>query len=353
MRMMAEQFHISGRPMECRPQDGGRIHVSFRLNTDAGRSYLLQKINRRVFADVDGLMENIAAVTAHLRRKGQKTLAIVPARDGRLYYEDAESCAWRMYEFVEAGHCPEASAGPAEIFACGQAYGAFLEAMSDFPAESLSVTIPDFHNTPRRYRVFRAALAADPLGRAAGVREESEFLLRREKAAGQLQEALEAGLLPLRVCHGDTKINNVMLRAETREPLCVLDLDTVMPGLAAWDFGDGVRSGASEETAVGRRLNIESFEAFARGFLGACPCLTAAERESLVPGVKTMTLELALRYLTDYLLGSPYFGEKSPAQNLEKARGQMGLLLDMEEKSAAMEALLRQMFAGGEGSLHP
>lgn len=343
MKAIAEQFHMDGRRMDCRAHGEGHIHASFRVQTEDGKRYLLQRINRAVFADVDALMENIAAVTAHLRRKGRKTLNLVPTKAGGLFYVDKTGSAWRMYEFID-GLCLQKGEELEELFACGRAFGGFMEALGDFSAESLWVTIPDFHNTPMRCRAFREALAADPLGRAAGAKAEIEFALVREAEAGLLQQSLEQGALPLRVCHNDTKINNVMIHAETKEPLCVLDLDTVMPGLAAWDFGDAIRSAASVEAGEGQALSLEFFRAYTRGFLSACPGLTEAERDSLVPGARTMALECGLRYLTDYLLGSPYFGEQSPAQNLQKTRAQFSLLADMEAKTAAMEAMVRQEY---------
>lgn len=286
-------------------------------------------------------MENIAAVTAHLHRKGRRSLMLVPTRDGKLYYEDAAGKAWRMYEFLD-GLCLQNTQDPAQLWEAARAFGDFIHQLSDLPAEGLRVTIPDFHHTPRRYERLRGVLALDPLGRASGARKEIRFLLAREARAGELQRRLEAGELPCRICHNDTKLNNVLLDRENGKALCVLDLDTAMPGLAAWDFGDGVRSAAAQESSGGEtELNLELYEAYVRGFLAGCRSLTEAERQSLPLGAWTMTLELALRYLTDHLLGSPYFGERSAEQNLQKARRQLCLLADMEKKQEAMEGLLR------------
>lgn len=341
MKDVWEQFHIEGRPVFCRPYGQGHIHASFRLETDGGKSYLLQKINRAVFSDVDGLMKNIAAVTEHLRRKGRRSLTIVPARDRRLYYEDAAGQAWRMYEFVD-GLCLQNTQDPAQLWESARAFGDFIHRLSDLPAQELALTIPNFHHTPRRYEAFREALAADPLGRRASAGAEAEFLLAREARGGELQRRLEVGGLPCRICHNDTKLNNILLDKDSGKALCVLDLDTVMPGLAAWDFGDGVRSAAAVDGADGQtQLCLALYEAYLRGFLTGCPSLTVAERQSLPLGAWTMTLELALRYLTDYLLGAPYFGESDPVQNLQKARRQLSLLADMEKKQEAMERLLR------------
>ena len=341
MKEIAEQFQIRDRALSCRGHGEGHIHASFRVETGGGRSYLLQKINRSVFPDVDGLMENIAAVTEHLRRKGRKSLTVIPARDGRLYYEDGAGRAWRMYAFVD-GLCLQKTEEPTLLREAARAFGDFVYQLSDLPPDSLSVEIPDFHNTPRRYEAFRQTLAADPLGRRDKARREAEILLAREERAGALLRRRESGELPLRLCHNDTKLNNLLLDRESGKALCVLDLDTVMPGLTAWDFGDGVRSAAAGKGADGETgMSLVLYEAYLRGFLAGCPLLTEEERQSLPLGAWTMTLELALRYLTDYLLGSPYFGERAPAQNLEKARRQLALLADMEKKRAAMEDIRR------------
>ena len=227
-----------------------------------------------------------------------------------------------------------------------EAFGGFQRMLRGFPAETLHETIPNFHNTPDRYRKFRETLAADPLGRAREVRAEIAFFLRREEDGAALQRMRESGALPLRVTHNDTKLNNVMLDARTRRALCVIDLDTVMPGLAAYDFGDSIRFGAStgaeDERDLARiALDLGLYETFTRGFVRACGEMDAAERESLPFGAKIMTLECGLRFLTDYLDGDHYFSIARPAHNLDRARTQIRLVEDMERKWDAMQRIVR------------
>ena len=231
------------------------------------------------------------------------------------------------------------------------AFGGFQHTLADFPAGTLHETIPNFHNTPDRYRLFRAALASDRCGRAASVEKEIAFVLMREEQAGALQRMRESGELPLRVTHNDTKLNNVMLDAATHRPLCVIDLDTVMPGLAAYDFGDSIRFGAAtaaeDERDLSRvSMSLTRFAAFTRGFLCACPGLTPRERETLPLGAYTMTLECGMRFLTDYLDGDRYFAVAREGHNLDRARTQLALVADMERKREAMAAAVRACEAG-------
>ena len=209
--------------------------------------------------------------------------------------------------------------------------------LADFPAETLHETIPNFHNTPDRYRIFRETLAADPMGRAAGIQREIDFVLAREEEAGALQRMRESGELPLRVTHNDTKLNNVMLDSRTRKALCVIDLDTVMPGLVAFDFGDSIRFGAStgpeDERDLDRIwLDLSLYRRFTEGFIPACGILTPREIETLPLGAKVMTLECGLRFLTDYLDGDHYFGISRRSHNLDRARTQFKLVADTERR---------------------
>ena len=228
------------------------------------------------------------------------------------------------------------------------AFGSFQRQLADFPANELSETIPRFHDTPNRYRALRAAIEKDALGRAASCREEIEFALTREADAAVMINLLAAGELPLRVTHNDTKLNNVMLDAKTRKPLCVIDLDTVMPGLAANDFGDSIRFGANtgaedEKDLKKISLSLARYEAFARGFLEACgKALTPKEIETLPWGAKLMTLECGVRFLTDYLEGDTYFRIHRPGHNLDRARTQFALVADMEKKWAQMCDIVKE-----------
>ena len=221
----------------------------------------------------------------------------------------------------------------------------FQQQLNDFPAETLHETIPLFHNTPNRYKQLREALEKDPLGRAKDVQEEIAFAFAREEKAGQLVAMLEAGELPLRVTHNDTKLNNVMFRASDRTPLCIMDLDTTMPGLSAYDFGDAIRFGASTAAEDEKDLNLvrmdlELFRLFTKGYLEACPGLTPKEVEVLPLAAFTMTLECGIRFLTDYIDGDNYFSIHYPEQNLDRCHTQFKLVADMEKKWEKMEAIV-------------
>ena len=343
-------FHLllDGKPVSCQRYGCGHINRTYLVKTDAGRRYIFQRINSLVFPDIKGLMENIAAVTGFLAARVEEprgSLRLVPALDGAWVWVDGEGESWRVYDFIEDSLCLQQPERPEDLYESAVAFGCFQNQLSDFPADTLHETIKDFHNTPDRYRKFHLALEADALGRAAGVREEIDFALKREAAAGALQALREDGSLPLRVTHNDTKLNNVMLDAKTRKALCVIDLDTVMPGLAAYDFGDSIRFGAAtaaedEKNLDKMGLDMSLYETYARGYLHSCRSLTALEKETLPLGAKLMTLECGLRFLTDYLEGDRYFAIARPEHNLDRARTQFRLVADMEKKWDGMRALI-------------
>ncbi len=342
------QFALAGRVLSCKPHGQGHINRTYLAQTEGGRRYILQRISRAAFRDIPALMENVAAVTGYLSRRTEDPRAclhLVPTRSGGTWYRDGEGEYWRVYDFIEDSICLQAPETPADFVQSAVAFGGFQRQLQAFPAETLHETIPNFHNTPDRYRKFRAALQADALGRAAAVEPEIRFLLEREERAGTLQQLRQRGELPLRVTHNDTKLNNVMLDAASRKALCVIDLDTVMPGLVAYDFGDSIRFGAAtgpeDEKDLDRiRMSLPLYEAFARAFVPACGGLTAAERESLPLGAWTMTLECGLRFLTDYLEGDRYFAVARPEHNLDRARTQLKLAADMEEKWDEMKRII-------------
>ena len=342
------QFALAGRVLSCKPHGQGHINRTYLAQTEGGRRYILQRISRAAFRDIPALMENVAAVTGYLSRRMEDPRAclhLVPTRSGGTWYRDGEGEYWRVYDFIEDSICLQAPETPADFVQSAVAFGGFQRQLQAFPAEKLHETIPNFHNTPDRYRKFRAALQADALGRAAAVEPEIRFLLEREERAGTLQQLRQRGELPLRVTHNDTKLNNVMLDAASRKALCVIDLDTVMPGLVAYDFGDSIRFGAAtgpeDEKDLDRiRMSLPLYEAFARAFVPACGGLTAAERESLPLGAWTMTLECGLRFLTDYLEGDRYFAVARPEHNLDRARTQLKLAAYMEEKWDEMKRII-------------
>ena len=340
-------FRLEGEPVECRALGHGHINSTFKITTDRGRQYVLQRINRNVFRDPAALMDNGGAVTDFIRQHAGVTLHYLATREGKLYHQDGQGEYWRMYDFI-AGFCLDLPESAEDFYQSALAFGRFQELLAEFPAQTLRETIPNFHNTIDRYQKFRRAVEADSSNRLAMVGEEVEFFVEREERATWLQRMREAGELPLRVTHNDTTLNNVLLDPTTRKALCVLDLDTVMPGLSAYDFGDAIRSGAAtaaeDETDLTKmELDLNLFRAFTRGFLEAAVSLTDREVEVLPLGAYVMTLETAMRFLTDYLEGDVYYKTQYPDHNLIRARSQMKLLSDMERKMDEMERIVAEI----------
>ena len=343
----AYHFRLEGAPFSIERHGCGHINATYLVTTTAGRRYVLQRIGDAF--DVDALMKNIEAVTAFAAahtKDPRGVLKLVPALDGSSYYR-AEDGNYRVYEFVEGGFCLQAAESPEDFYESAVAFGSFLRMMAQFPAETLSEPIPNFHNTVDRYRIFRETLEKDPCGRAENARSEIAFALAREEEAGILQQMRESGALPLRVTHNDTKLNNVMLDAESRKALCVVDLDTVMPGLSAYDFGDAIRFGAAtaaeDETDLDKvTLDLDLFRVYTRGFLKACPMLTEKEIEMLPMGAKIITLENGVRFLTDYLDGDHYFAVERDAHNLIRSRTQFKLVTEMEQHWDEMVQIVKE-----------
>ena len=350
LQAVLKRFQLDSEPVACEKYGCGHINVTYLAVTDSGRRYILQKINESTFRDVAGLMDNITRVTEHLHRKlsePRSALTLIPTLCGSNYIQD-ETGAWRVYDFVENSLCLQQPETDADFYQSAVGFGNFQQQMGDFPAETLHETIPDFHNTPNRYRIFRETLERDPLGRAAGVSREIAFYLEREEEMATLQTLRGSGALPVRVTHNDTKLNNVLLDKDTRKALCVIDLDTVMPGLSLYDFGDSIRFGAAtapedEKNLDRMTMSLNRFRIFTEGFVKSCPGLTAAEMEYLPLGAKTMTLECGLRFLTDYIDGDHYFAIHRPDQNLDRTRTQMKLVRDMEAKWADMAGIVEQI----------
>ena len=349
MEQVLDLFRLNGRPVSCDPYGEGHINLTFLAVTDTGKRYILQRLSRAAFHDIPGLMGNVAAVTEFLAARSpdpRSSLHLIPTLDGRSFCRDSEGEFWRVYDFVEDSLCLQTPETPEDFYQSAVAFGQFQCRLRDFPAETLCETIPNFHNTPDRYRKFHLAVDADAAGRLSSVLPEVRFLLEREEKAGTLQRLREGGELPVRVTHNDTKLNNVMLDAVTRKALCVIDLDTVMPGLVAYDFGDSIRFGAStapeDEKDLSRvEMSLDLYETYARGFIPACGGLTAAELESLPLGAWTMTLENGLRFLTDYLEGDHYYHITRPEHNLDRCRTQLKLVSDIEQKWDPMTAIIR------------
>lgn len=342
-------FQLDGTPVSCEGYGSGHINSTFLIKTDAGQSYILQKINHHTFPDVQGLSENVAAVTEFLRAKcrdPRSVMTLVRTMDGapHICYKDEY---WRVYDYVDGTICLQQPETDEDFYQAAVGFGTFAQLLSDFPAEKLHETIPNFHNTPDRYRLFRKAIARDAAHRAAAVQPEIDFALAREAEMATIQNALAAGVIPLRVAHNDTKLNNVLLDAKTRKALCVVDLDTVMPGSSLYDFGDAIRYGAStaaeDERELSRvEMDLELFRVFTRGYVRACPNLTPRELELLPLGAKTMTMECGVRFLTDHLDGDKYFSVHREGQNLDRARTQFKLAADMEKKWDDMQRIVAE-----------
>jgi hypothetical protein len=324
--------------------------------------FLLQRINTHVFPDPAVLMENIERVTTHIAGKvpggGRRVLTLVRARDvrdgqggragqpGRALLADEDGQFWRMYRFIEGARSHDVVEDAVQAYEAARAFGEFQRMLADLPAPRLHETISDFHNTPKRLAALKRAVEEDALGRAEGAQREIGFALERESVTRLL---VEAGL-PERVTHNDTKINNVLLDERTGEGICVIDLETTMPGLAPFDFGDMVRTmscrAAEDERDLSLvRMEMEMFEALARGYLSAADFLLDLEKRMLVQAGRVITLEQGIRFLTDYLEGDTYFKVHRAGQNLDRARAQFRLEESLEENAAAMERVVE----GAEG----
>ncbi len=342
------EYDLPGILVDARPCGRGHINdtycVSIRKEDGTVVRYTLQSINPTAFKNPDQLMHNIMMVTEYLRkeiiRQGgdpeRETLHMLRTKSGDAYVRDKAGGVWRVYVYVEDVICLQSAETPELFYASAKAFGHFQRMLKDFPAETLFETIEKFHDTLDRLEKFKKALAEDRFGRAGECLEEARFVLEREADCGVALKALREGKLPLRVTHNDTKLNNVLIDEKSQEGICVIDLDTVMPGLSINDFGDSIRFGANHCEEDERDLSkvnfdLSLYETYARGFLeGTGGSLTEAELEYLPWGARLMTLECGMRFLTDYLEGDVYFKTDRPGQNLDRCRTQFKLVSDME-----------------------
>ena len=347
----AYAFQTDGAPVDCKAFGHGHINNTFCVTTETGSKYVLQRINKYVFKNPIRVMANTSSVTNYLRQRVEDprmTLHFIPAKDGKYYHKGCDGEFWRMYDFV-GGFTLDMPESDEDFYQSALAFGRFQELLSDYPADTLYEIIPNFHNTVDRYIQFKESVDMDIVGRVQEVQEDIQFLLDREEAGSILQKMLTAGILPLRVTHNDTKLNNVLLDTATRKSLCVLDLDTVMPGSSLYDFGDSIRFGAATaaedepDTSI-MSLDLHLFEVYTKGFLEAAPSLTNMEVAMLPLGAYVMTLELAVRFLKDYLDGDLYFSKIAyPEHNLVRARSQMALVADMEKKWTQMNLIVAKV----------
>ena len=354
MKQVLQQFCFDGEPVACELFGNGHINRTYRVICENGKEYILQRVSQVAFHHPEQLIENIDAVTAHIAHKPelhQQTLHLIETKDGKKFYIAPDGEFWRAYSYIANGICLEAPRTPQDFYEAAVAFGAFQLALADFPPQRLHETIPHFHDTADRFRQLRESVAADAAGRVKDVQPELDFLFAREEELCTLCRMQAAGELPLRVTHNDTKLNNVLLDPQTGCAKCVLDLDTVMPGLSAYDFGDGVRFGASSAAEDEKDLDqvwlkLDMYQAFLEGYLDACGhALTPKEIEVLPLGAKIITAELAMRFLKDYLEGDVYFKIDYPTQNLDRCRTQLKLVADMEAKWPEMQRILHETAA--------
>ena len=358
LRQAAAAFAFDRPVGEAERFGAGHINDTFAVwAADRSKRWILQRINTDTFTDPAGLMENVTGVTTYLRRQiierggdpDRETLNVIPTLDGKPYYTDTEGGAWRAYIFVEGTVCLQKVENERDFYTAAETFGNFQNQLAGYPAATLHETIARFHDTPNRYANFEKALAADVMGRAKDVGPEIAFIRAREADCRVLVDQLAAGVLPLRVTHNDTKLNNVLIDQETGKGICVIDLDTVMPGLSAYDFGDSIRFGANdcaedEPDQSKVHFSLHLYKVFAEGYLAAAgSAMTEAERRSLPWGAKLMTLECGIRFLTDYLEGDHYFKISRPDQNLDRARTQFTLVQGMEREFDAMTQLALEL----------
>ncbi len=359
-RTVSSAFAFEGEMTDLQVCGNGHINSTFIVTTTGKatpRRYILQILNTSIFIDPHAVMQNIVAVTEHLRAgllaSGEDaergTMRVVPTHSGDFGYIDADGRFWRAYDFVEGTVCRLTVDSPITFARVGEAFGDFQRRLSNFDAGKLYETIPNFHNTKKRYADLLAAIKADRVGRVSEVAEELAFITARADKTACIVDALATGELPLRVTHNDTKLSNILLDKDTEESVCIIDLDTIMPGSALYDFGDSIRTGAASAAEDERDLNRvhflpDMFYAYTRGFLkGTAGALTPREVDMLPDGAYVITLEQAIRFLTDYLDGDRYYHIDTPDHNLVRARTQLRLVADMEMHMPDLRAFVEEL----------
>ena len=354
------QFRYEGVLIDERPYGSGHINDTYLLTFEIAEmgtiKVILQRMNKNIFTKPIELMENILNVTSYLRKKiienggdpDRETLNVIRTVDNMPYFVDSEGEYWRSYKFITDATSYDQVESPEDFYQSAVAFGNFQRLLAEYPAETLHETIEGFHDTKARFQVFKKAVEDDVCGRAASVQKEIQFVLEHEHLANVFADLLEKKEIPLRVTHNDTKLNNIMLDEKTRKGICVIDLDTVMPGLSVNDFGDSIRFGAStgaedEPDLTKISCDLDLFEAYTKGFIEGCAgALTEEELNQLVNGAKMMTLECGIRFLTDYLEGDHYFKIHRDGQNLDRCRTQFKLVADMEQKEANMQEIVNK-----------
>ena len=352
-----EAFGWGETAVSCERYGSGHINDTFLVinkEGDVEKKYILQRMNHEIFKDVDGLMNNVSGVTAYLRdiiiKEGgnpeRETLNLVPDVNGNLHHIDSIGSHWRVYLFISDATTYNQVEKIEDFYQSAKAFGHFQNLLAGYPVEKLVETIPAFHDTPKRFETFLKAVEEDVCGRAASVQEEIAFVMDRKDELGAVMDLQRAGEMPYRVTHNDTKLNNIMIDDKTGEAVCVIDLDTIMPGASVFDYGDSIRFGANtaaeDETDLSKvTISLELFEAYTKGFLEGCAGkLTDVEVKMLPMGAKLMTFECGMRFLTDYLQGDTYFKIHREGHNLDRCRCQFALVKDMEAKWDAMAKIV-------------
>ena len=356
-----DAFPFSGELIKYESTNIGLINSTYILTFSDGNQdfkYIVQKINTNVFKNPDGLMSNIMNVTSFLRNKinlsggnsERETLTFLYTRENTPYFRDSEGACWRAYIYIGKCYTCDRVDSTVKAYRSGKAFGKFQKMLSGYPAENLFETIPNFHNTPSRYDALKEAIKNNRSGRLAGASDEIGFALNRNKDASRLVDLAAEGKIPMRVTHNDTKINNLLFDSITNEAFCVIDLDTIMPGLSLYDFGDSIRSGAvsSDENEKDLRkygLDPELFKSYTEGFLSeAGKALNETEVANLAFSAKLMTLECGVRFLTDYLDGDTYFRTEYPEHNLVRCKTQFKLVADIEKQMDELNSCVDELY---------
>lgn len=352
-----DAYAFRGTLLSANPHGNGHINDTFLLVFDMYRmgrlKVILQRINMDVFQKPRELMENVIGVTEFLQKKieeaggdpSREALTLIPTKESKLFYVDSQGGYWRAYQFITDAACYEQVQTPEDFYESARLFGKFYRQLSDYPVETLHETIPGFHDTRMRYDQFQKALKENAHGRAATAGCEIREALAHSDLCDIFPPLIASGELPLRVTHNDTKLNNLMFDSQTKKGLCIIDLDTMMTGLLAYDFGDAIRFGANtaveDETDLRRvSLDLRLYRAYVKGLIEGCgSVMTERERELLPEGALVMTYECGLRFLTDYLQGDVYFKTDHPTHNLERCRTQFALLNDMIGKLPEMRTV--------------
>lgn len=349
-------FGVDSKITYIEQKKNGLINTTYFVETIDEEKYILQKINTYVFKNPEELMNNISSVTHYLRKKimaaggdpERETLRFYRGDGDKFYITDDDGSAWRLYHFVDDSYTVDATKDHNIFRNAGMTFGRFMHLLDGYPAQQLHETIAGFHNTPARYRTFIESVEKNASGRKDDCLEEIKFVTERKADTEYVLNLCEKGLIPTRVTHNDSKINNVLFDTKTGKGVCVIDLDTVMPGVSLYDFGDTLRSGANNTREDDANLDnvffdLDLFRSYTEGFLSeTADCLTQAEKENLPFGVKLMTFECGMRFLTDYIDGDVYFRTDYPAHNLVRARNQFKLVADIENKYGEMQRIVRE-----------